>query len=175
MTFELQAMTESGKKMVSLAESHAEDFLAREDRHDQDRTVAFENFEEIQASGLAGIAAPVELGGYGMSSMHDWMVCMNRLGRGDGSTALAFNMHMNRTLALTRAWRNSRANGNKARENRSAELLRRITAGDLIIGVANAEPGADIRTSSTEATKVEGGGCLTVGRPSLPEAPPLEP
>jgi len=158
--FELQAMTEPGKKMVSLAEIHAEDFMGRADQHDQDRTVAFENFEAIKSSGLAGIAAPVELGGYGMSSMHDWMVCMNRLGRGDGSTALAFNMHMNRTLALTRAWRNSKTNGNKTRENRSAELLRRITAGDLIIAVANAEPGADIRTSSTEAKKVEGGWLL---------------
>ena len=160
MTFELQAMTDSGRKMVSLAEAHAEDFVLRAGQHDQDRTVAFENFEAIKTSGLSGCAAPVELGGAGMSSMHDWMVCMNRLGRGDGSTALAFNMHMNRTLGLTRAWMASRLTGNEARENRSAELLKRITAGDLIIAVANAEPGADIRTSSTEAKKIAGGWIL---------------
>jgi len=160
VTFELQAMTDSGRKMVSLAEAHAEDFVLRAGQHDQDRTVAFENFEAIKTSGLSGCAAPVELGGAGMSSMHDWMVCMNRLGRGDGSTALAFNMHMNRTLGLTRAWMASRLTGNEARENRSAELLKRITAGDLIIAVANAEPGADIRTSSTEAKKIAGGWIL---------------
>lgn len=160
MTFELQAMTDSGRKMVSLAEAHAEDFVLRAGQHDQDRTVAFENFEAIKTSGLSGCGAPVELGGAGMSSMHDWMVCMNRLGRGDGSTALAFNMHMNRTLGLTRAWMASRLTGNEARENRSAELLKRITAGDLIIAVANAEPGADIRTSSTEAKKIAGGWIL---------------
>ena len=160
MTFELQAMTDSGRKMVSLAEAHAEDFVLRAGQHDQDRTVAFENFEAIKTSGLSGCAAPVELGGAGMSSMHDWMVCMNRLGRGDGSTALAFNMHMNRTLGLTRAWMASRLTGNEAREIRSAELLKRITSGDLIIAVANAEPGADIRTSSTEAKKIAGGWIL---------------
>lgn len=160
MTFELQAMTDSGRNMVSLAEAHAEDFVLRAGQHDQDRTVAFENFEAIKTSGLSGCAAPVELGGAGMSSMHDWMVCMNRLGRGDGSTALAFNMHMNRTLGLTRAWQASRVTGNEAREIRSAELLKRITSGDLIIAVANAEPGADIRTSSTEAKKTAGGWIL---------------
>ena len=158
--FELQPITNPGQKMVSLAEAHAEDFVSRAGQHDQDRTVAFENFEAIKSSGLSGCAAPVELGGAGMSSMHDWMVCMNRLGRGDGSTALAFNMHMNRTLGLTRAWNSSRATGNEAREYRSAELLKRITSGDLIIAVANAEPGADIRTSSTEAKKTVGGWLL---------------
>ena len=158
--FELQPITNPGQKMVSLAEAHAEDFVSRAGQHDQDRTVAFENFEAIKSSGLSGCAAPVELGGAGMSSMHDWMVCMNRLGRGDGSTALAFNMHMNRTLGLTRAWKSSRATGNEAREYRSAELLKRITSGDLIIAVANAEPGADIRTSSTEAKKTVGGWLL---------------
>ena len=158
--FELHPFTNPGQKMVALAEAHAEDFVSRAGQHDQDRTVAFENFEAIKSSGLSGCAAPVELGGAGMSSMHDWIVCMNRLGRGDGSTALAFNMHMNRTLGLTRAWKSSRATGNEAREYRSAELLKRITSGDLIIAVANAEPGADIRTSSTEAKKTAGGWLL---------------
>ena len=79
--FELQPITNPGQKMVALAEAHAEDFVSRAGQHDQDRTVAFENFEAIKSSGLSGCAAPVELGGAGMSSMHDWMVCMNRLGR----------------------------------------------------------------------------------------------
>ena len=39
--FELQAMTDPGREMVSLAEAHAEDFVLRAAQHDQDRTVAF--------------------------------------------------------------------------------------------------------------------------------------
>ena len=82
---------------------------------------------------------------------------MQRLSRGDGSTTLAFNMHTFRTFALTRRWRHSLTVGEQAQATRTERLLRQIGAGDLIIAVANAEPGADIRQPRTTASPTTGG------------------
>ncbi|GIS83281.1 MAG: hypothetical protein CM1200mP15_19130 [Dehalococcoidia bacterium] len=83
---------------------------------------------------------------------------MNRLGRGDGSTSLAFNMHLFRTLNISRLLQRSISNGDKRRQIRCEEMLRQIGSGEAIISVANSEPGADIRTSRSLAEKVEGVG-----------------
>jgi len=66
-------------------------------------------------------------------------------------------MHLSRTLGTARALRNAIASGNQARQNRAENLLKKIGAGELFIIVANSEPGADVRTSKTLATKTDGG------------------
>ena len=157
MDFDLQPSTEPGKQMVELAERHAADFAVRAAEHDRDGTFPFENIAAMKESGFAAAAVPEEFGGMGVSSTHDCVVAMSRLARGDGATPLAFTMHLFRTLLTVRALRDAVASGNQARRKRSEELLTRIGAGELIIAVANAERGADIRTSRTLATKVEGG------------------
>ena len=157
MEFDLQALTEPGKQMVELAEKHAADFAARADTYDREGAFPFENVAAMKASGFAAAAAPKEFGGLGVTSVHDCIVAMNRLGRGEGSTPLAFNMHLFRTLGIVRELRNAIASGNNIRQQRLEEVLKKIGAGELMISVANAERGADFRTSSTLATKVEGG------------------
>ncbi len=157
MDFELQASTEPGKRMVELAEKHAADFAVRAGEHDRDGTFPFENIAAMKESGFAAAAVPKEFGGMGVSSIHDCVVAVSRLGRADGATPLAFTMHLFRTLLTARALRDAVVSGNQARRKRSEELLKKIGAGELIIAVANAERGANIRTSQTLATKVEGG------------------
>ena len=97
MDFQMEPNTDAGKKMVDLAEMHASDFFTRSSTHDKDKTFVHENIDSIRKSGFAASAIPVEYGGLGVTSAHDCMVAMNRLGRGDGSTSLAFNMHLFRT------------------------------------------------------------------------------
>ena len=157
MEFELQASTAPGKQMVELAEKHAADFAARAAEHDRDATFPFENIEAMKKSGFAAAAVPEEFGGMGVSSIHDCVVAVSRLGRGDGATSLAFTMHLFRTLLTVRALRDAVITGDQARRKRSEDLLKKIGAGELIIAVANAERGANIRTSQTLATKVDGG------------------
>ncbi len=157
MNFELQASTEPGKRMVELAEKHAADFAVRAGEHDQDATFPFENIAAMKESGFAAAAVPKEFGGMGVSSIHDCVVAMSRLGRGDGATPLAFTMHLFRTLLTVRALRDAIVSGDQARRERSEDLLKKIGTGELIIAVANAERGANIRTSQTLATRVEGG------------------
>ena len=102
MEFELQPLNEPGQRMVELAENHAEDFAIRVGEHDPEGTFAVENVEAMEKSGFAAGAMPKEFGGLGVTSIHDSIVAMSRLGRGDPSTALAFNMHLFRTLRISR-------------------------------------------------------------------------
>ena len=77
MDFELRPATEAGGRYVELCEQHAADFATRADEHDRDGTFPFENL----AAGL------------------------NRLGRGDGSTAIAAQIaprrHLDRAVPLS--------------------------------------------------------------------------
>ena len=126
MEFDLQPLTEPGKRMVELAENHAEDFATRVSQHDRDGTFAVENVEAMKESGLSAGAIPKEFGGLGVTSIHDSIVAMSRLGRGDPSTALAFNMHLFRTLRMAQAFRNAVATGNQTRQKRLEPNLRKI-------------------------------------------------
>ena len=157
MEFELKALTEPGKKMVELAEKHSSDFAITAVEHDRNGTFPVENVAAMKKSGFAAAAVPEELGGMGVTSIHDCVVAMNRLGRGEASTPLAFTMHLSRTLSTARALRLAIASGNQARQKRSKDILKKIGAGELFITVANSERGADVRTSKTLATKTKGG------------------
>ena len=80
MDFELQASTEPGKRMVELAEKHASDFAVTAAEHDRNGTFPVENISALKKSGFAGAAVPKEFGGMGVTSIHDCVVAMNRLG-----------------------------------------------------------------------------------------------
>jgi alkylation response protein AidB-like acyl-CoA dehydrogenase len=157
LEFELQAITGPGKRMVELAEKHAADFAVTAAENDRTGRFPVENITALRKSGFTGAAVPEELGGMGVSSAHDCVVAMNRLGRAEGSTPLAYVMHLTRTLGTVRALKRAIATGNTVVQERSEELLRKIGAGEMFITVANSEPGATIRTSRTLATKVDGG------------------
>ncbi|MED5207694.1 MAG: acyl-CoA dehydrogenase family protein [Chloroflexota bacterium] len=157
MDFELKALTDPGKRMVDLAEEHSANFAATAAEHDREGTFPIENVTAMKKSGFSAAGVPVEFGGMGVTSVHDCIVALNRLGRGEASTPLAYTMHLSRTLSTARALRLAIASGNQARRRRSEEMLKKIGAGELFITVANSERGADVRTSKTLATKTDGG------------------
>ena len=157
MDFELKALTEPGKRMVDLAEEHSANFAATAAEHDREGTFPIENVTAMKKSGFSAAGVPVEFGGMGVTSVHDCIVALNRLGRGEASTPLAYTMHLSRTLSTARALRLAIASGSQARRRRSEEMLKKIGAGELFITVANSERGADVRTSKTLATKTDGG------------------
>ena len=157
MDFELKALTEPGKRMVDLAEEHSANFAATAAEHDREGTFPIENVTAMKKSGFSAAGVPGEFGGMGVTSVHDSIVALNRLGRGEASTPLAYTMHLSRTLSTARALRLAIASGNQARRRRSEEMLKKIGAGELFITVANSERGADVRTSKTLATKTDGG------------------
>ena len=157
MDFGLLPSTASGSRFVSLAEQHAVDFATRADQHDREGSFPFENIEAMQRSGVMAACVPAELGGMGVESLHDAVLGINRLGRGDGSTAIATAMHLLSTWNFSRAWRAATATGDAPQAERTASSLRQIAAGQLVQCSPQSEPGTDMLHPFVEATKVEGG------------------
>ena len=76
-----------------------------------------------------------ELGGLGVVSMRDYCPGMNWLGRGDGSTTIATNMHLWRVWMAARAWRAARITGDKAQEETLSAFLREVALGHVVIAI----------------------------------------
>lgn len=157
LDFALLPNTAPGSRFISLAEQHAADFTTRADQHDREGSFPLENIEAMQRSGVMAACVPSELGGMGVETLHDTILGINRLGRGDGSTAIATAMHVMYTWGLTRAWRAATAAGDAAGAEPMAALLRQIAAGQLVRSSPQSEPGTDMLHPLVEATKVEGG------------------
>ncbi|MGH2584715.1 MAG: acyl-CoA dehydrogenase family protein, partial [Dehalococcoidia bacterium] len=92
--FEIQPMSEPGRRLVELCEAHATDFATRAAEHDRDATFPFENVAALQQSGVMAACVPEDLGGMGVTSLHDIALAISRLARGDSATAIAANMHI---------------------------------------------------------------------------------
>jgi alkylation response protein AidB-like acyl-CoA dehydrogenase len=152
----LQPITEAGKRFVELAEEHAADFATRADQHDREGSFPFENFEAMKQSGFLTATVPEEFGGLGLNSIHDLGVGLNRLGRGDGSTAIAATMHLTFALIGFRILRSAREAGDDQLAALASGVLKPLGSGIIAMGNAT-EPGTDIRHPLTEATRVDGG------------------
>jgi alkylation response protein AidB-like acyl-CoA dehydrogenase len=160
MDFALQPLTPPGQRFVALTEQHAVDFASRAAEHDRNGSFPFENIAAMQQSGAMAACVPEVLGGLGVRSVHDYMLGMSRLGRGDGSTAIAANMHIFRPWRMTRLWEAARAAGNVAYAAGLERRLRRIGAGQLVMCACVSEAGTDILHPQLEATKTPGGWLL---------------
>ena len=166
MTREVEPRTEAGRRFVALANEHARDWAIRADRHDRENSFVIENIEAMRRGGLAAATAPQELGGLGVETLLDYAAGINRLGRGDGATALAANMHIFLTWFVNRDWRRALATGNKSEATRWEQLLRDIAGGRKVLAALATEPGHDLMHPVTEARRGDGGWLLT-GRKSF--------
>jgi alkylation response protein AidB-like acyl-CoA dehydrogenase len=84
---------ERRQRLVRLAGELADDFATRAAEHDRDNTFPFENFQKMREARYLALTIPEELGGLG-ADIVDFVHCQERLAQGDGSTALAVNMHL---------------------------------------------------------------------------------
>jgi alkylation response protein AidB-like acyl-CoA dehydrogenase len=155
MDFELIPLTEPGRRFVAIAEAHTADFASRAQQHDRDGTFPFENIEEMKRSKAAVATLPMEMGGLGLVSLHDFTVGISRIGRGDGSTGLAATMHLFRVWALAWSWQLARRANNPTAAS-DERWLRRVAAGDVIAAVVS-EAGTDLLHPLTEAVRVDNG------------------
>src|SRR5215216_5475492 len=157
MPMELTARTAAGRRLVATAERFAEDFAPRAAEHDRDGSYPFENIEALRLAGYFAAPVPRELGGLGVSSIHDVVVASGRLARGDASVAIGVNMHLVVVLNLARRWQIARAAGNERREQAFAASLRTIASGDVVMAAAMSEPGQDLTRPTTRAVRMNGG------------------
>jgi alkylation response protein AidB-like acyl-CoA dehydrogenase len=155
MEFEIRPATEAGRRYVALCEEHAVDFATRADQHDRDGTFPFENLDALQKSGVLSAPLPVEYGGLGIESMQDLVAGLNRLARGDGSTAIAAQMHLAAAATVARGWHTAKATGD-AEAIEAADGILQIFGG-IVVCLSITEAGTSAFFPLTEATPVEGG------------------
>src|SRR3954469_23149461 len=157
MDFPFQPFSEAGTSFVGLCESHEQDFFSRAVKNDCEGRFPDENTADLISSGVMAATVPAELDGLGVVSMRDYCSGMNRLGRGDGSTAIATNMHLWRVWMAARAWRAGRVTGDKAQEETLGAFLREVALGHIVIAILSTEPGAGILHPMAEAVRDENG------------------
>ncbi|MDT5034633.1 MAG: hypothetical protein QOC94_4804 [Actinoplanes sp.] len=75
-------------------------FAARAAGYDRDGSFPVEDFADLRAAGLFGLMVPAALGGSG-AGFADYAAIAYELARGNGATALIFNMHASVTGALS--------------------------------------------------------------------------
>ena len=155
MSFELKPRTPAGQRFVAAAEGLIPVLRKRAERADRDARVCAENFRDLAESGISGAFVPEALGGMGLASVHDWSAGIAALARGDGSTAIAINMHLGVSRGLAAAYHASERAGNAGDAIRGP--LQAIASGEMLICATATEAGTDNLHPFTEAVADEVG------------------
>ena len=157
MSYQLKPKTPAGKIFVNATESLTESLRDQAQAADQSSTVAATSFDDLKTAGINGAFVPEDCGGFGLTSIHDWIVGMSRLGRGDGSVALATNMHLAVSRGLSSARAAAQSSGNDSQAKAIEAQLEQIVIGNMTICATATEPGTDNLHPLTRATPVNDG------------------
>jgi alkylation response protein AidB-like acyl-CoA dehydrogenase len=144
-------LTPRQQDIVDLAGRLADTFAERAETYDRENRFPVENYDELRESGYLTLTVPTELGGGG-AGLYDLVLAQERLAMGDGSTALAVNMHVSPIGQWASIWRTTG-------DERLERVLRRVAAGEVVWASLTAEAGVanNLMDARTAATKVEGG------------------
>jgi alkylation response protein AidB-like acyl-CoA dehydrogenase len=145
--------------MIDEARRLAPRFAARAAAHDRDGTFPADDFDDLRRGGFFGLMAPERLGGAG-AGFADYAAVAYELARGNGATALVFNMHASVTGALSGVTDElGEALGLPPEALQARDDYLRAAADGAWYAVAMSERGAGSRLSqmSTSYRAVDGG------------------
>ena len=131
MSYELTPRTKAGTKFVEAAISITAKLRERAAAADQGSIVDADNFSDMLAAGITTAFVPEDCGGFGLASVHDWMVGMSRLGQGDGSAAIAMNMHLAVSRGMAGIWNAARGSGNDGLAAQMKAQFEQMVSGDM--------------------------------------------
>ena len=114
MTYELKPLTPAGEKFVAAADRMVPILRERAGDADRANTINEANFNDLLEAGITAAFVPESLGGFGLTSIHDWMAGIARLARGDGSVAICMNMHLAVCRNLANSYEGALASGKDA-------------------------------------------------------------
>jgi alkylation response protein AidB-like acyl-CoA dehydrogenase len=154
---ELAAQTESGARLVRLAETLASELAEHAARHDREVSFPHAGIDALKRAGYFVAPIPAELGGLGVTSVHDVVVASSRLARGDASVAIGVNMHMVLVLNVVLRWRAAVAAGNDRRAAAYGASLEAIARDGVIMAAAISEHGQDLTRPRTTAERTADG------------------
>lgn len=157
MIFQLTARTAPGQRLVALAERLAEEIRPNVARHDRDGSFPFESLARVKQTGYLTAPIPEQLGGLGVTSVHDLIVASSRLARGDAALAIGVNMHFAYLVNVLRRWQTATVQGNERRADAFGRTLAEIASEDLVFAAAISEPSQDLTHPATVAARTDDG------------------
>jgi alkylation response protein AidB-like acyl-CoA dehydrogenase len=155
--FELTATTDTGARLMLLAESLADELATRAAQHDRDASFPHASVDALKRAGYFTAPIPVEHGGLGVTSVHDVVVASSRLARGDASVAIGVNMHLVILLNILRRWQAAVAAADQRRIAALGASMQTIARDGVIIAAAISELGQDLTRPRTTATRTPSG------------------
>ncbi len=155
MSYNIAPRTPAGERVIAAANTLIEPFRMRADAADRANEICAENYLDMQRSGVAAAFVPEELGGMGLRSMHDWILTIATLAKGDGSAAIAISMHLSATRGLAALYRASEAGS--APHLRARKILEAVAKSEILICSTTTERGTDNLHPLTEAVGTEDG------------------
>jgi L-evernosamine nitrososynthase len=157
MSLELTARTETGARLVALAETLAAEIGPRAAEHDRDGSFPFDSFAAVKQSGYLAAPVPEQFGGLGVASVHDLLLASSRLARGDAALTLGVNMHLVFVLNVARRWQIATAAGDERRARAFGETLEEIARDGTVFASAGSERRQDLTRPTTTAKRTETG------------------
>lgn len=159
-------VTAAGRELLDRLCKYDARIRAEAEHNDHAGVLATDVFTGFAEDGILGATVPVELGGLGVSQLHDVAVALKQLAEADPSTALALHVQFSRGLTLTYEWRHG---GPDARRLAQRLLCSMATGEALVCGAVKDAPGV-----VTELTPdPETGGWLLSGRKTLVSMAPI--
>ena len=133
MSYELRPRTKEGESFIEATESVIKILRDRADNADKKSIVDVHNLADMLSSGIIGAFVPKIFGGFGLTSIHDWMVGISRLGQGDGSVALMVNMHLAVSRGMMETWNASKKSINKKLTKKLELQFEQIISGNMLL------------------------------------------
>lgn len=127
-----------------------ERFAPRAARYDAENHFPDENYADLREHGLMDLTVPKEHGGKGMSSL-GFSLAMREMAKGDGSTALTYNMHATIMVIIDQL---------AAAEQNARYFSEVVEHGAIFASLGsepNTSPSAPVFFIETSLTKVPGG------------------
>jgi alkylation response protein AidB-like acyl-CoA dehydrogenase len=153
----LGARTIAGERLVAVAEELAGPLGELAGAHDRAGTYPEEAIALLKDAGWLRAAIGADLGGLGVTSVHDLAVASSRLARANASVAIGVNMHTIPVLNIERRRLVARARSAQRTERAFATTLEEVVRDGLVLAAATSEPGQDLTLPATTATRIPGG------------------
>ena len=155
MPLELTANTQAGERL-DRARRHASPTRSAPRAASTTATASFpfESLAAVRQSGYLAAPVPEQLGGLGVTSVHDVVVASSRLARGDAALALGVNMHLVYVLNVVRRWQIATRGRRPATLGGVRRTLERDRPRrDVVFAAATSEIGQDITRAATTADR----------------------
>ncbi|MET9595411.1 acyl-CoA dehydrogenase family protein [Streptomyces sp. NPDC006516] len=159
--------TASGRELLALLNEYLPQMREGARRADREGAFPAEVFEGLRSSGVLGATVPQELGGLGVSSLHDVCLALRTVAEADASTALALHMQLSRGLTLTHEWRHGDARARAL----AGRLLRGMGSGEAVVCTTVKDAGGG--RVVTRLHPAQDGGWLLSGRKTLASMAPI--